>query len=217
MFFVVEGGDFTGKSSAVQLASEAMQDLVIVNDPSTAGLPLASAVREHIIGQDNAGSRITEVLGFLLARSELNAKLIEPALLNKKIVLCDRYAGSSLAYQVFGRQALDSTRTLIADKRWTLPSETTFILTVSDEVRAIRKEERLGKQDAFDKMKTEFHDRVAEGYEFLKTDLGMRLINTKEVIEIDTSHLTVNEVANTILFHIKSIINEFNRYTEYKG
>jgi len=205
-FFVIEGGEFTGKSSAIILIKHILDDYLIsnkiVNDPSTAGLPLATSIREHIIGNDNAGDPITETLGFLLARSELNSKLIKPALKENKIVICDRYTGSTIAYQGFGREEPTTTIELISDSRWALQSEITFLLTASDEIKHERKLQRNHKSDAFDNMKSEFYKRVDEGYQFLKTARGMIYCNTKQVIEIDTSNLTIEKTAEKILKEI---------------
>jgi dTMP kinase len=106
-----------------------------------------------------------EVLLFLAARAQLVSEVIRPGLAEGTVVICDRFADSTVAYQGYGRR-LDpgSIRTL---NRWAtggLQPDLTVLLDVPVEVGLARKGH---DDDTFSREDTPFHVRVREGYLYL--------------------------------------------------
>ena len=102
-FLTFEGGEGAGKSTQVarlaQRLREAGREVVTVREPG--GTSLGEDVRRWVRGVNV--SRVTELLLFAAARAELVATAIRPSLERGAVVIADRYADSTTAYQGYGR------------------------------------------------------------------------------------------------------------------
>ncbi len=108
LFVSFEGPEGAGKTTqARRLADDLRADgheVVLTREPG--GTSLAEAIRDLVLSQAVAGSAMapaTEALLFTAARSDHVERLIRPALADGKVVICDRFTGSTLAYQGGGR------------------------------------------------------------------------------------------------------------------
>ena len=116
-FFTFEGPEGSGKTTQIQLLYE---DLAVYYDVLVVREPGGTKIGEHIrtLLLNTAGMDIdprTETLLFAAARAQLVEEVIGPALEAGKVVLCDRYTDSTLAYQGYGRgQDLTPLRALNA-------------------------------------------------------------------------------------------------------
>lgn len=103
-FFTFEGPEGSGKSTQVTLLREALEkdgyEVIAVREPGDTAV--GEAVRELLLNADVDLRPRTETLLFNAARAQLVDTVIRPALEAGRIVLCDRYADSTLAYQGFG-------------------------------------------------------------------------------------------------------------------
>lgn len=107
MFITFEGLDSSGKSTQIKLLEEKLisdlRQVILIREPG--GTKLSEKVREILL--DNKNSEMNSRAEFLLfasSRAQLVSEKILPAIKNNIIVLCDRFADSSLAYQGFGRR-----------------------------------------------------------------------------------------------------------------
>jgi len=103
-FIVIEGGEGAGKSRlaaalGVRLGTGA-RDLVLTREPG--GTPLGEQIRSLVLRDYAVGDHLAELLLFEAARAHHVATVIRPALERDAIVLCDRFAASSVAYQGTG-------------------------------------------------------------------------------------------------------------------
>ena len=106
----------------------------------------------------------TEVLLFQASRAQLVPEVIRPALDAGQIVLCDRYADSTLAYQGYGRQLdLAQLGALIDFATGGLKPDLTVLLDVPVEVGLARREKE-GNRNRLDVLELEFYRRVQQGY-----------------------------------------------------
>jgi dTMP kinase len=129
-----------------------------------------------------------ELLAFLIARAQLVDEVIRPNLDNGNVVLCDRFADSTVAYQGYGRGldlSLIKTANRIATQR--LKPNLTVLLDLAPEQGLIRKWSR----DQFEAIQLDFHRRVREGY------LKMAAAEPERWLVIDAT-LPKNEIANII-------------------
>ena len=110
-FIVFEGNEGTGKSTHIKYASDYLAqkkiDHIVTREPG--GTKGAEIIRKLILkdyfyhNPKERFSKYTDTLLYLAARNEHIAKKIRPAILKKKIILCDRFTDSTLAYQVYGK------------------------------------------------------------------------------------------------------------------
>ena len=106
LFITFEGNDGSGKSSVIEAIKLELEkrgyDIVYSREPG--GSKIAEKIREVILDKDNMGmDDKTESLLYAASRREHIMKTILPALNDGKIILCDRFLDSSLAYQGYAR------------------------------------------------------------------------------------------------------------------
>ena len=106
LFLTLEGGDGVGKStlqrSLNQRISEAGVEVIMCREPG--GTILGEKLRDALLGsKKNEVDALAELLVFLAARTQLSTEIIKPALERGAVVICDRFADSSIAYQHYGR------------------------------------------------------------------------------------------------------------------
>jgi len=108
-------------------------------------------------------SPLTELLLFNASRAQLITEVIQPNLREGKVVICDRYADSTIAYQSYGR-GLDIKIVTAINNAATqgLKPDLTILLDMSVEDGLARKSSR--KQDRFEQEDIAFHQRVRNGY-----------------------------------------------------
>ncbi|MYD64407.1 MAG: dTMP kinase, partial [Chloroflexi bacterium] len=105
-FVTIEGGEGTGKTTLLAALAERSRsgglDVVTCREPG--GTALGERLRTALLGADGAApDPRAELLVFAAARAQLVAEVIRPALERGALVLCDRYADSTTAYQHHGR------------------------------------------------------------------------------------------------------------------
>ena len=102
MFITIEGPEGSGKTTAVNTAVEQLEKMgyQIVRTREPGGTPIAEQIRNIILDKDNtAMDERTEALLYAASRRQHLVEKVWPALKEGKIVVCDRYLDSSLAYQ----------------------------------------------------------------------------------------------------------------------
>lgn len=106
-----------------------------------------------------------EALILSASRAELVDKVIEPALAVGKLVVCDRFWDSTIAYQGFGRGlSVDALMRITAFAARRLQPDLTILLDIPVDAIALRLGERSGFADRIEREERAFHARVAEGY-----------------------------------------------------
>jgi dTMP kinase len=116
----------------------------------------------------------TETLLYQAARAQIVEQVLRPKLAEGWIVLCDRYADSTLAYQGYGhQQSLDEVRVLVRYATGGLLPDLTLLLDVDAETGLRRRQNGGGEWNRLDAYDLEFHRRVREGYlELVQQDPG---------------------------------------------
>ena len=166
LFITFEGGEGCGKSvqarALYRRLSQSAVPALLTHEPG--GTPLGEKLGRWLKwAQDTDVSPLTELLLFNASRSQLVTKIIQPNLKDGKVVICDRYADSTTAYQSYGR-GLDLAMVKEINNAATqgLKPDLTILLDISAEEGLARK--RTKKQDRFERGDIAFHRRIREGY-----------------------------------------------------
>jgi len=172
LFITLEGVEGCGKSTQSRLLKERLDALacpvLLTHEPGVT--PLGEEITRLLKWADNVPvSPEAELLLFNAARAQLVTDIVQPALAEGTVVICDRYADSTTAYQGYGRQ-LDMGMVDRANDIGTLGlfPDRTFLLDIPVEEGMRRK--KNDKADRFEAESIEFHRRVREGFLELAAD-----------------------------------------------
>ncbi|MED0667664.1 dTMP kinase [Bacillus badius] len=205
-FITIEGPEGAGKTSIIQRLTqgleEAGQTVTATREPG--GISIAEQIREVILNRENVlMDGRTEALLYAAARRQHLVEKIMPALEEGRIVLCDRFIDSSLAYQGYARglgmeAVYDINRFAIGD----LMPHLTLLFDVRPEVGLERiKAHREQEVNRLDLEALSFHQKVREGYLQLASQFPERIA----VIDAEASIESVyQESLKFILAKIKS-------------
>ncbi|MXZ63358.1 MAG: dTMP kinase [Chloroflexi bacterium] len=164
-FVTIEGGEGTGKTTLLAALAErgraAGLDVVTCREPG--GTALGERLRSALLGSDgSAPDPRAELLVFGAARAQLVSEVIRPALERGALVLCDRYADSTTAYQHHGRGLpRDTVDAVNAAATGGLAPDLTLLLDLLAE-EGLRRAGRAG--DYMEREALAFHERVRDGY-----------------------------------------------------
>ncbi|MCH8066384.1 MAG: dTMP kinase [Chloroflexi bacterium] len=174
LFVTLEGGEGAGKSVQVSALARCLESsgrtVRCTREPG--GTALGERLRDIALGLASDGESpgldpLSETLLFIAARAELVAAVIAPALSRGEIVVCDRFADSTLAYQGFGRGiALDTIERLNEIATGGLQPHLTVLLDLPATDGLARAGEG-GVSDRFERETLDFHERVRAGYRTL--------------------------------------------------
>ncbi|WP_261806654.1 dTMP kinase [Lapidilactobacillus luobeiensis] len=196
-FISFEGPDGAGKSTVIQRLVEPLikatgQEVIVTREPG--GSAIAEQIRHIIL--DVANTEMddwTEALLFAASRRQHLVEVVEPALAANKIVLCDRFVDSSIAYQGGGHQLGMAKVAALNDFaiQGHYP-DLTLYLDVPVEV-GLRRVQKLGA--GFDRLEGQqlaFHERVRATYQQLLKSQSARMV------QVDASQPAATVVATCL-------------------
>jgi dTMP kinase len=167
-FITFEGGEGAGKTTQVRLLAEhlakAGRDVVLTREPG--GSPAAEEIRTLLVtGGTERWSPLAETLLFYAARVEHWREVIEPALMAGKVVICDRFSDSTIAYQAYAgglsRASIEQLHALVLPG---VAPTLTLILDLPVSAGLARASSRPGHETRFEAKGTEFHERLRNGF-----------------------------------------------------
>jgi dTMP kinase len=167
MFVVVEGIEGSGKSTLLSGLAEWLRDEghepLVTFEPG--GTPAGSAIREFFLNRSIAIGPLTEAFLVNAARAQHVADEIRPALEAGRIVVCDRFTDSTLAYQGYGRGIdLDVLGKLCELATGGLAPDIVFVVDVPVQVALARMQTRAEAPDRIEAEGAAFHERVRQGF-----------------------------------------------------
>ncbi|MEZ0575274.1 dTMP kinase [Halodesulfovibrio aestuarii] len=209
MFISLEGMEGSGKSTVLKklhkwLESEGY-DVVLTREPG--GSELGKTLRALLLDAENTDiTSEAELFLYLADRAQHVSQVIKPALESGKVVLCDRYADSTVVYQGYGRgldpNLLHSFNEVATTGLW---PDLTLLFDVEPEIglrRALSRNIEKGLSRAegrFEAEAMEFHTRVREGY------LTWAALNNKRFAVVDAS-VTPEEVFKQVVERMRTTI-----------
>lgn len=175
LFITLEGGEGSGKTSQINRLAQFLTDeghkVITTREPG--GTPEAESVRDILVQRDSGNwSPMAETLLIFAARVMHVDHVIKPALDDGKIVICDRFTDSTVAYQGYGRQMkINKIKSIQEVAIKSLEPDLTFILDLDVKAGLERSKKRLAGQkgydqteDRFERLDTDFHERLRNGF-----------------------------------------------------
>ncbi len=178
-FITFEGCDGCGKSTQLRMLSEYLtsQNIPHIFTREPGGGKISEQIREILLsGKNMEMTDECEALLYAAARAQHLSDRVEPALAEGKLVICDRYVDSSLAYQAFarglGRAFVEKINAFALEKY--LPDVTVFIDLTPE--AAFKRKHGADENDRMELAGMAFHQKVYEGYKTVATEQPERVV-----------------------------------------
>lgn len=207
MFITFEGPDGSGKSTQIRRLKEYLEQqgcqVLVTNEPGDTAI--GAQIRDLLLNPIYKGiTPETEALLYAADRAQHVRQVVKPALAEGKVVICDRYIDSTIAYQYFGRQLSGEFMGTITKYAIDgLLPDATVILELSPEAaekrytqRAQAKQADYDVPDRLEQERAEFKERVNQGFKYMAENYSDRIIT------VDASG-TIDQVWDAILAGLK--------------
>lgn len=204
LFITFEGGDGAGKSTIINKVYEELAgrnlSCMITREPG--GIDIAEQIREVILNVNNTKMDArTEALLYAAARRQHLVEKVMPALQEGKIVLCDRFLHSSLAYQGYARGL--GIEEVYEINKFAIDSympDLVILFDIEPELGLERINKNKGREiNRLDKENMSFHDKVREGYSILMEKYNHNILKVDASGEIEEVYLQVSKIINAII------------------
>ena len=203
-FITFEGIDGSGKTTQIKLLNKYLKDrgfdVVLTREPG--GTALGDEIRDILLNPQHKGmSSRAETLLFEASRAQLVEKVIRPSIKSGKIVICDRFFDSTIAYQGAARGL--GVKEILDLSLWAsagLVPDLTFLITIKVEICELRMKTQLKKPDRIENEKNEFKEKISRGY------LDVAKI-FKERFEIIDGHMEIEAIFSIIKQKVEVLLN----------
>jgi dTMP kinase len=207
LFITFEGPDGSGKTTQIKLVAEHLQalgrDVLVTREPG--GTSIGDQIRVVLHDVKNAEMACeTEFLLYSASRAQLVRQVIKPHLGRGGVVLCDRFADSSMAYQGYGRELdLAAVRLITQFATEGLVPNLTVYLDLPVEVGIERKQvahaAQAGEWNRLDQQSVDFHRRVRRGYLHMAQADPDRWLVVDAAQSIDDTQAVIRKRLETLL------------------
>jgi dTMP kinase len=203
MFITLEGPDGSGKSNQIPQLAEFIraQGYEVLTTREPGGTPIGDQIRQVImkLGNTSMDPR-TEILLFCAARAQIVAEVLRPNLERGVVVISDRYADSTLAYQGYGHNLdLDTLRLILRFATGGLRPDLTLLLDINADEGLRRRQVGGGEWNRLDAYEVAFHERVRRGYhELVKLEPERWVVvdgsQTREKVQSDLQQIVLKRI-----------------------
>jgi len=207
MFITLEGPEGSGKTTQIpelaEFLHQAGYDVLTTREPG--GTPISDQIRAILLDNENTAMHPrTEILLFQASRAQHVEQVIRPHLQKGGIVLCDRYAESTMAYQGYGYGLdMEDLRKIIEFATGGLKPDLVVLLDVDPETGLLRRNQGgdVNRLDAYD---LAFHRRVREGYHQLAQEQPDRWVTVDANRSPDFVQSEIRRAVTTHLDAVKT-------------
>ncbi|MDO4399894.1 MAG: dTMP kinase [Coriobacteriia bacterium] len=205
IFITFEGGDGAGKTTHLNFLAKALRatgcDVICLREPG--GTPIGEDLRAVVLDENNSNmSDETELLIYEAARAQLVREVIIPALQQDKVVLCDRFYDSTIAYQSYGRGlSLEAVKAANNFACQGVHPCRTILLTTGDEqdsaLEGLQRATKHGEADRLEQAGIAFHQNVNRAFREIAAanPERIRVVHT-DVPKPDAARAIFSEVAD---------------------
>lgn len=204
LFITFEGPEGSGKTSILAKLKEKFAnegtDIITTREPG--GGVISEEIRKIILNKEHTVmDPWTEVLLYIASRRQHLVEKVFPELNTDKVIICDRFSDSTLAYQGYGRKLDINKINSIQDMAFdNFKPNLTILFDVSPEVGLQRIQQRQSENDRLDKETLEFHQLVYQGYHEIAK-------NNPERIKVVDASKSFDEVIGEVYQTIKQYIS----------
>lgn len=204
IFISIEGPDGSGKSTQIENIKRFFQnrnmDILFTREPG--GTAIGERIRGIILDKECCEmDPMTEAMLYAASRAQHVAQVIKPALAEGRVVVCDRFVDSSIAYQGYGRKLGEAVNII---NRYAVDGcmpDMTILLKVDPSVGKGRiHNDRSEKEDRLDAEKVAFHQDVYQGY------LELERQNPGRIVGIDASR-SIGEIERDICGKLEEVLS----------
>lgn len=202
LFITLEGPDGSGKTSVANAVCEKLEamGIEVVHTREPGGIDIAEQIRNVILDPKNTKmDGKTEALLYAASRRQHLVEKVFPAVKQGKIVICERFLDSSLAYQGYGRGlGIDEVLSINLFAIDNTYPDLTIYLDVDEEIGLSRLKDRSFK-DRLDQESIDFHHKVKQGYDEVLKKFKDRITvidasQSKEKVIEDTLNIILNTI-----------------------
>ncbi len=198
MFITFEGPDGSGKTTQIKLLAEHLtalgQEVLLTREPG--GTEIGEQIRQVLHDLRNQAMQPrAEILLYSAARAQLTGQAIKPHLAAGGVVLSDRYADSTLAYQGYGHGLdLATLRLITAFATHDLRPDLTLYFDIDPELGLSRRQTGGAEWNRLDDYALAFHQRVRAGYlELIRAEPG-RWVTLDATLPVDRLQADVRQI-----------------------
>ena len=202
-FITFEGPEGSGKTTVLNQINKLLsENYNVISTREPGGVSTGEEIRNILLDGENIDMR-TEALLFAASRREHLVEKVIPALKNNKVLLCDRYIDSSLAYQGYARGiGIEEVKKINEFAINGLYPDLTIYLDIDAEVGRERILKNQRSQNRLDKETLTFHQKVIEGY---KTLIKTNPERFKVVDATQNIESVVSDTYEIILSYLKNL------------
>ncbi|MBF9285861.1 dTMP kinase [Staphylococcus epidermidis] len=202
-FITFEGPEGSGKTTVLNQINKLLsENYNVISTREPGGVSTGEEIRNILLDGENIDMR-TEALLFAASRREHLVEKVIPALKNNKVVLCDRYIDSSLAYQGYARGiGIEEVKKINEFAINGLYPDLTIYLDIDAEVGRERILKNQRSQNRLDKETLTFHQKVIEGY---KTLIKTNPERFKVVDATQSIESVISDTYEIILSYLKNL------------
>lgn len=202
-FITFEGTEGSGKTTVLNQINKLLsENYNVISTREPGGVSTGEEIRNILLDGENIDIR-TEALLFAASRREHLVEKVIPALKNNKVVLCDRYIDSSLAYQGYARGiGIEEVKKINEFAINGLYPDLTIYLDIDAEVGRERILKNQRSQNRLDKETLTFHQKVIEGY---KTLIKTNPERFKVVDATQSIESVISDTYEIILSYLKNL------------
>ena len=189
LLITFEGGEGSGKTTQSQMLYNTLKEkgFEVIKTREPGGTKFAETIREILVqGESNKINNISELLLFAAARADHVQKVIKECLKDNKIVICDRFTDSTLAYQGYaGNVDLDLVKEVNRISIGEISPDLTFIFDIDPTLGIERALGENNKETRFEEKDIMYHKKIRDGYMDIARDNPDRCVVINGTIDIE--------------------------------